>query len=224
MGTDYFIDYYEDLQVNLNADFETVERVYRLLAKKYHPDNRASGDAEKFNIISAAYRTISDPEKRAAYDAGYEEARTQQDRALSEASLSEDVTGDRRIRQAILSILYRERRQAPADSGVGLWRLEKLLGWPEKILEFHTWYLKEKDWIRPTDTGGYAITASGVDVVEGNELILGQDRLLPYTGSAFEDSANARVKEVQNDQKVAGLRCDTERSGLLDPSCQACRP
>ena len=32
-------DYYEVLQVSRNADFETIERVFRLLAKRYHPDN-----------------------------------------------------------------------------------------------------------------------------------------------------------------------------------------
>ena len=47
-------------------------------------------------------------------------------------------------------------------------------------MEFHTWYLKEKGWIKRTDTGGYAITASGVDVVEENELTLGKDRLITY--------------------------------------------
>ena len=39
--------YYEDLQVSSNADIETIERVYRLLAKRYHPDNNGTGNAEK---------------------------------------------------------------------------------------------------------------------------------------------------------------------------------
>ena len=64
-------------------------------------------------------------------------------------------------------------------------------------MEFHTWYLKEKGWIKPTDTGGYAITASGVDVVEENELTLGKDRLITYNGCIskktkdFEDPDNS---------------------------------
>ena len=87
--------------------------------------------------------------------------------------------------------------------------MEKLLGWPEKILEFHTWYLKEKGWIKFTDTGGYAITASGVDVVEENELNLGKDRLLTYNDGAsnntkdFEDSANN--KKTSTKMVVQGL-------------------
>jgi len=63
---------------------------------------------------------------------------------------------------------------------VGSWRLEKLLEWPEKILEFHIWYLKEKGWIQRMDIGGYAITASGVEVVEEDGYILGKQRLLSY--------------------------------------------
>jgi hypothetical protein len=57
--------------------------------------------------------------------------------------------------------------------------MEKILGWPEKILEFHIWYLKEKGWIQHTDTGGYAINAAGVDIVEEHNLIVSEDRLLP---------------------------------------------
>ena len=60
-----FDDYYEYLQISPNADSETIERVYRYLAKKCHPDNRETGNPEKFNLITGAYRTLSDPEKRA---------------------------------------------------------------------------------------------------------------------------------------------------------------
>ena len=46
-----FVDYYEDLQISPNADLETIERVYRLLAKRYHPDNQATGSIEKFGRL-----------------------------------------------------------------------------------------------------------------------------------------------------------------------------
>ena len=108
------------------------------------------------------------------------------------------VENDKKVRHAILSTLYIDRRRNPTDAGVGSFQLEQLLGWPEKILEFHTWYLKEKGWIKPTDTGGYAITANGVDVVEENELTLGKDRLITYNDGLskntkdFEASDNNR--------------------------------
>ena len=78
MSSDIFTDYYEDLQVSPNADNETLERVYRLLAKRYHPDNGQTGSVEKFDLITQAYQILSKPEKRAAYDATYEEAKARQ--------------------------------------------------------------------------------------------------------------------------------------------------
>jgi curved DNA-binding protein len=179
MSSDLLTDYYEDLQISPNADNETLERVYRLLAKRYHPDNGQTGSAEKFDLITQAYQVLSKPEKRAAYDATYEEAKARQWKTLSGASSSQGFKDDTRLRNSILSILYVERRNGSADSAIGLWRMEKILGWPEKILEFHIWYLKEKGWIQCTDTGGYAITAAGVDIVEENNLIVSEDRLLP---------------------------------------------
>ena len=178
MNQNSYVDYYEDLQVSPNADLETIERVYRLLAKRYHPDNSVTGNSDKFRIITTAYKVLSDAEKRAAFDAKYENSRNQKLKTLSKEFSSEGFENDQQIRDAILSILYIDRRQNPSDSGVGSWRLEKLLEWPEKILEFHIWFLKEKGWIQRVDTGGYAITASGVEIVEENGSILGKYRLL----------------------------------------------
>jgi len=179
MSSDIFTDFYEDLQISPNADNETLERVYRLLAKRYHPDNGQTGSVERFDMITKAYQILSKPEKRAAYDATYEEVKARQWKTLSGASSSRRFKDDTRLRNSILSILYVERRNGSADSAIGLWRIEKMLGWPEKILEFHIWYLKEKGWIQLTDTGGYGITAAGVDIVEEHNLILSEDRLLP---------------------------------------------
>ena len=77
-----------------------------------------------------------------------------------------------------------------------MWHLEKLLGWPEKILEFHVWYLKEKGWIERTDTGGFAITAEGVDEIENDSLILRKDRLLSQsTETSKEIKKPALIKK-----------------------------
>ena len=203
MSSDILTDYYEDLQISPNADNETLERVYRLLAKRYHPDNGQTGSVERFDLITQAYQILSKPEKRAAYDATYEEAKARQWKALSGASSSRGFKDDTRLRNSILSILYLERRNGSADSAIGLWRMEKMLGWPEKILEFHIWYLKEKGWIQRTDTGGYAITAAGVGIVEEHNLILSKDRLLPDNRKRVEDYD--LVEETVEDKK-SGLQ------------------
>ena len=203
MSSDIFTDFYEDLQISPNADNETLERVYRLLAKRYHPDNGQTGSVERFDLITQAYQILSKPEKRAAYDATYEEAKARQWKALSGATSSPGSKDDTRLRNSILSILYVERRNCSADSAIGLWRMEKMLGWPEKILEFHIWYLKEKGWIQCTDTGGYAITATGVDIVEEHNLILSEDRLLP--DSRKKPADDDVVEETVADKK-SGLQ------------------
>ena len=68
-----FVDYYELLQVSSNADEETIQRVFRHLAKKYHPDHQDSPDEEKFRRLVEAHRVLTDPESRAGYDAVYQE-------------------------------------------------------------------------------------------------------------------------------------------------------
>lgn len=91
MNQESFVDYYEILQVSPKADSETIERVFRLLAKRYHTDNQRTGDADKFTMLSEAYQVLSQPEKRAAYDAKYEEGRALQWKIFDEASPSEGV-------------------------------------------------------------------------------------------------------------------------------------
>lgn len=174
-----FTDHYENLQVSPNADSETIERVFRLLAKRYHPDNSQTGDSEKFNTLYTSYRILYDPESRAAYDAKYENERADQWKIAEDASKSEGFEDDDRIRRGVLSLLYVARRRDTENSGMGIMEMERLLGCPEHLMEFHVWYLKEKKWIQRTDTGEFCITAEGVDKVSEHDLMLRRDRLLP---------------------------------------------
>src|SRR5580704_4322247 len=59
------LDYYEIMQLSPNADTETIHRVYRLLAQRYHPDNAGTGNSELFVQLTDAFQTLSDPERRA---------------------------------------------------------------------------------------------------------------------------------------------------------------
>lgn len=61
-------EHYESLGVDVNASKEEIEKSYKLLRKKYHPDNKETGDEEKFKKIQEAYETLSDPEKKEKYD------------------------------------------------------------------------------------------------------------------------------------------------------------
>ena len=55
MSENGFVDYYELLQVSSNADIDTIERVFRHLAKKLHPDNKETADSEKFQQVVEAH-------------------------------------------------------------------------------------------------------------------------------------------------------------------------
>jgi curved DNA-binding protein len=64
-----FKDYYDILGVSRNATQDEIQRAYRKLARKYHPDvNKEPGAEEKFREINEAYEVLKDPEKRAKYD------------------------------------------------------------------------------------------------------------------------------------------------------------
>src|SRR6478752_2744763 len=91
-------DYYEILQVSPRADRETIERVFRHLAKRYHPDNQDSGNAEVFGRIVDAYRLLSDPEQRARYDLAYEQVKGAQWRIFDQETTLSEIAEDSRIR------------------------------------------------------------------------------------------------------------------------------
>lgn len=165
MGNFELPDHYEVLQVSPRADQETISRVFRLLAKRYHPDNVESGDADRFKQVMQAFDVLSQPATRAEYDAGYEQLRENRWRIFDQKTSASDVAADRRIRVAILSVLYTARRNDAERGGMGTVELERLLGCPEQHMKFHTWYLRENGWIHRLESGMLAITASGVDRV-----------------------------------------------------------
>src|SRR5580765_6002606 len=74
-GSAMFVDHYEVLQISPNADSETIRRVYRMQAQRFHPDNLDTGNAETFRRISDAYEVLIDPQRRSAYDRDHREAR-----------------------------------------------------------------------------------------------------------------------------------------------------
>lgn len=65
-------DHYRTLQVSRDADPEVIEKAYRVLARRYHPDT-AAGSPERAHgrmvALNRAYATLRDPAARAAYDA-----------------------------------------------------------------------------------------------------------------------------------------------------------
>ena len=64
------LDYYAILQVHPGAEREVIDAAYRKLAAKYHPDvSQVSNAAERMKHLNIAYEVLSDPARRAKYDA-----------------------------------------------------------------------------------------------------------------------------------------------------------
>jgi len=65
-------NYYEILEVNTNASPEVIEKAYRVLAKKYHPDSYSGVQSywaeDRFKEITQAYQTLSNDFLRREYD------------------------------------------------------------------------------------------------------------------------------------------------------------
>ena len=62
-------DYYKVLGLTKAATPDDIKRVYRKLARIYHPDISKEDNAEEqFKEVGEAYEVLKDPEKRAAYD------------------------------------------------------------------------------------------------------------------------------------------------------------
>jgi hypothetical protein len=198
-----FVDYYELLQLSSNADSDTIERVFRHLAKKFHPDNKESSDSDRFRLIVEAHRTLSDPESRAGYDLKYQDYWNRKWKLASEASDGTAFGDDREIRDNLLSILYVQRRRNMKNPGLGDYEMARLLGRPFELVEFHMWYLKAKSWVERLDTGHLAISALGVDEIEQGRLRLGKDRLLTADGFAPEGAGRQPARSGTEDLLVS---------------------
>jgi DnaJ domain/PilZ domain len=108
------LDCYEVMQLSPNADAETVSRVYRLLAFRYHPDNAKTGNSEMFLRLSEAHQILSDPQKRASYDLSRPGATPLRAKNVEQPLASPARPGEKRrtiefVRAAYLGVAYLER-------------------------------------------------------------------------------------------------------------------
>jgi len=150
MTASEFIDYYELLEISPNANSETIERIFRYFAQRYHPDNPQTGDRARFDAIVEAHNTLRDPVRRAQYDINH------QSQSRARPKLVDEVNGtkiwqDIDLQNKLLSLLYVKCRQNVREPGVDSLEMERLTRCPAERLEFHIWYLREKGWIRRTE-------------------------------------------------------------------------
>ena len=162
-------DYYEVLQVSASAELETIHRVYRLLAQRFHPDNNETGNAARFRLISEAYGVLSNPEERARYDVIHEQQKHERWRLVSTGGDADnDFEMEQRVRLTVLEVLYTKRRMEPREPAVYTLDLEGMIGRPREHLEFTIWYLGQKKFVSKDDNSRLIITADGVEYLEAN--------------------------------------------------------
>ena len=161
------LDYYEVLQVSTSAEPETINRVFRLLAQRFHPDNQKTGSEDRFRIILEAYTVLSDPEKRARYDIVHVEQRKDRWRLVATgAQIENDFEMEQAARLSVLEILYTKRRMEQNQASIYLMDLEKLIGRPREHLEFTIWFLLQKKLIQYDDGSRLLLTVEGAEYLE----------------------------------------------------------
>jgi len=178
-------DFYEVLQISPNADPDTVHRVYRLLAQRFHPDNQETGDPSRFRQITEAYQVLSDPEQRASFDVRHLAVRQERMRIVNNgAKANSDFEIEQLVRLTVLEALYTQRRVNPNNPGIFDLDLEGLTGQSRDHLEFTFWYLISKNMIKRGDSSRLIITADGVDYLELHyETNLQRKRLKEASGA-----------------------------------------
>jgi curved DNA-binding protein CbpA len=163
---DGFVDYYELLQISPNAEPETIHRVYKMLAQRYHPDNPETGDVDRFLLLNQAFETLADAALRTSYNAIYEDHRARPIDLFETKEFAIGVDGESNRRMGILCLLYTRRRSDPDDPGISLLEFESIMSFPREHLLFTIWYLKEQELLRQEGNSDYSITARGIDYVE----------------------------------------------------------
>lgn len=157
------LDFYEVLEISPNATQDTIDRMFRFLAQRYHPDRSGIADHSKFDLLVRAYNVLREPEKRTVYDIQHKKNSEYHWHLVEDAGDIDGFENDVVIQARILSVMYIKRKRDSYNPGLGNMQLERMTGCPQDILVFHLWYLREKGWILRLDDGLLAITAEGVD-------------------------------------------------------------
>jgi curved DNA-binding protein CbpA len=160
------INYYDLLQINPQAEIETIERVYRILAGRYHPDNLQTGDSERFKVLNEAYQILRDPVKRKEYDRQFEVAPNGPLPVFLGKEFAEGIDSEAKIRIGVLCLLYSKRRANPDFGALSLLDMENIMGFPRERLLFALWYLRAKKLVLQDDRSSFIISAEGVDHLE----------------------------------------------------------
>jgi curved DNA-binding protein CbpA len=137
-----------------------------MLAVRYQPDNNESGDPARFRLLQEAYETLSDPVRRARYDAELEQGQASPLSIFLGREFTDGIDAEAKIRVGVLCLLYSKRRANPDFAALSLLDMENLMAFPRERLLFAIWYLRAKRYILQDDRSSFIISAEGVDFLE----------------------------------------------------------
>jgi hypothetical protein len=199
LPTEQFVDYYEYLMISPNADRAMIEWAVRLMLTRYGKKNGEQADAAKYELVKEAYRTLADPKRRELYDTLRREQAAEPEESTESNSLealsravvpakakgqrssadsiqvqqsvtAADVEVQKRLRQGVMSALYDIVVTRPRNPELGRAEIARAVGVSIDETEFTIWFLRERELLRTTNQGLYAISAKGVEWVENGGI------------------------------------------------------
>jgi len=160
------VNYYDLLQINPHADQDAINRIYRILSARYQPDNKQTGDTDRFRLLTEAYQVLSDPVKRKEYDLQFEMGPGRPLAIFLGKEFTDGIDAEAKIRVGVLCLLYSKRRANPDFAALSLLDMENIMAFPRERLLFALWYLRAKRMVLQDDRSSFIISADGVDYLE----------------------------------------------------------
>jgi curved DNA-binding protein CbpA len=158
-----FQDHYALLGIGPESVTETMHQAYAALARKYHPKNPLTGDADMFDAINMAYEVLSDPVRRREFDELHHVGQEAGGPKFSGVEFFNALGRDAGLRSAILCLLYDRRRTRPSAPGVSMRSIEIMVEATAVELSSALWYLKQRGLAASDDKSSLQITADGMD-------------------------------------------------------------
>lgn len=153
-------DYHELLRAGMDGDLDHsgLDRLYRSLAARYHPDKGDSGNSETFLRIAQAYQILS------ASQVQVESGLTKPAQGFA---WQERLRNLKDKKAAILGLLCDRRISDYRNATVSESELESLTGLTSNEVGFILWYLREKGAVTLIGhSSDHAISAAGIDILE----------------------------------------------------------
>jgi hypothetical protein len=164
-----FQDHYAVLDVDPKADSDSIQSAYAKLAQRYHPNNAATGDAEKFEAVNLAYEVLSDAELRSGFDKLKGVGQDQAAPKFTGLDFFDALGRESVLRIALLCVLYDRRQTKPSTPSISVRHLEGILETTPDELSSVLWYLKQRGLVRSDDKSSLHITVDGMDFLENKK-------------------------------------------------------